>query len=185
MIPMNAEEIRLLIESIFVTGSLIAAGIVATWVYVHSRQRSPDALRTMQQTMAEMSDRLRVVEHDRERDHLLIMRLQAALEEQITHGKRLTERLKLAGIQDIPAAPQVVLDAPVDNDVLLVKSLAALFNLEELDDLAFQIGIAPDNLSGDTVSKRSLSLVTFARRRSKVDELIRVARALRPKGGFE
>lgn len=183
---MTSNETRLLVEAIVVTTAIILGGITSLWAYVRARQRTPDVIANFNRTVAEMSERLRIVEHDRQRDHLLIMRLQTALEVQRAYSRLLADRLRQAGILDIPPAPDTAVDVepPVVNRATLVAILASLFNVDEINDLAFQMDIDADDLSGDTVTARARALVTYCHRHGTMDVLIKTARVLRPDGGI-
>lgn len=58
--------------------------------------------------------------------------------------------------------------------------LAEAFSLEELDSLAFDVGIEKESVRGETVAARAHDLVDRARRLGKLGELERRARELRP-----
>lgn len=62
----------------------------------------------------------------------------------------------------------------------LHQMLVRHFNLEELRDLCFSMGINYDELSGDNLSGKARELIAYVERRSRLQELIRVARAQRP-----
>ena len=72
---------------------------------------------------------------------------------------------------------------PVVNRATLVAILASLFNVDEINDLAFQMDIDADDLSGDTVTAprgRSSRTATAMARWM----FIKTARVLRPDGGI-
>jgi hypothetical protein len=70
------------------------------------------------------------------------------------------------------------------DDTALYRSIAALFDVDELDDLAFQLHIEPDELDGKRRDTRARSLVTYCKRRDMLPELIDAARQARPEGRF-
>ena len=69
--------------------------------------------------------------------------------------------------------------APVDN-MTLHRNIAALFDVDEIDDLAFRLGIPPDEIEGKRRDTRARNLVLYADRRERVDDLVELVRQLRP-----
>jgi len=69
--------------------------------------------------------------------------------------------------------------APVDN-MVLHRNIAALFDVDEIDDLAFRLGIPPDEIEGKRRDTRARNLVLYADRRERVDDLVELVRQLRP-----
>lgn len=63
----------------------------------------------------------------------------------------------------------------------LYQLLADHFNLEELQELCFILGVRYDDLSGQTLSAKSLALQTFMERRNQLAQLIEQLTILRPK----
>lgn len=156
---------------------------------------------------AELSRRVRSLEQDRTRDHATLLSLHTRLEMQTTYSRELAaysryqaaysatlaDKLRELG-QDVPPAPgnpptppaELLAPLPPIEVPPLAESLpvilAALFNNEELDDLALRVGARPEDLIGSTVTRRAHSLALWARRHSKLDRLVAVARSLRPEG---
>lgn len=67
--------------------------------------------------------------------------------------------------------------------MVLGRRIATLFSREEVDSLAFDLGLA-SAVKGDTVDGRARSLADAAGRRGKLEELIELCRQERPEGGF-
>lgn len=67
---------------------------------------------------------------------------------------------------------------------LLAQKIDAQFDVDEVNGLAFDLGIPPDELTGGTGAARARALVLYAKRRHKGNELIALCRAERPDGGF-
>lgn len=209
---MDGNDVRLLIEAVVVTAGFIGLMIVAAWGVVQSRRRTPDALEELTASNNELSRRVRTLEKDRERDHLALLRMQTRMEVQSgyirvldEHARKvgaysamLADRLRSLG-QDVPPppgnppAPPVELQEPLPaptaaverqmgDDRALKTALAALFNRDELDDLAFQVGINSDAVGGETTDARARALVAYARRHGRLEELVAAARRLRPEG---
>lgn len=70
------------------------------------------------------------------------------------------------------------------NEEVLPIILASLFNIEELDLLAVDVGARPEDLIGQTIDRRAASLVLWARRHSRLDLLVAKTKQLRPDGGL-
>ncbi len=68
---------------------------------------------------------------------------------------------------------------PVDS-VRLRRVLSEYFSLSDLETLSFDLGIDPDNLEGQTLSAKAMSLVQYCVRRSMTPRLIDAIRAQRP-----
>lgn len=83
--------------------------------------------------------------------------------------------------------PQVKLKPPGGRSVVgnsqLRDYLASHFNIDELNDLAFRLGINYESLGGDTVEVRAMYLVLYAARRGLTDDLDMLAHSLRPDAG--
>jgi len=60
------------------------------------------------------------------------------------------------------------------------RNIAALFDVDEIDDLAFRLGIPPDEIEGKRRDTRARNLVLYADRRERVDDLVELVRQLRP-----
>jgi len=84
-----------------------------------------------------------------------------------------------------PTAKQATADrGHVGDDRLLALRLAAAFNIEELRDVEFRLGLPDGTLSEGTLTARARELVRYCRRRGTVEELVTLVRQLRPEGGF-
>lgn len=185
VIPMS-DTARLIIEAIVVTVALSTVGAAALYAFVQSRRQSPDAIGELVASNNELSRRVRSLEQNRERDHAAFLRIQLRVAE-----LEIGVQVLIAQIKRMGATPEYVPSSeppPVDavNDVIderaVQRSIDALFSVEEIDDLAFRIGIDTDEIEGRVSSTRSRSLVQHAKRRGLLPELIRVARQLRPEG---
>jgi hypothetical protein len=64
--------------------------------------------------------------------------------------------------------------------VLLWRLLAQYFNLEELTDLCFQLGINFENLPGSTLSRKAQELVVYCERHQLLARLLSLCRENRP-----
>lgn len=195
---MQPDTWRLVVEEVLVTVAMVGIGFASFWAYVQARRHAPGAVQELVQLTTELSNRLTTLERDRERDylerqaerqrdHAIIAKLQRRVAD-LEHGiERLgAQVVRLGGVPEWelpPAEPLPVIQNPID-DTALYRSIAALFDVDELDDLAYRLGIEPDELDGKRRDSRARSLVQYAKRRDMLPELIDIARQLRPEGRF-
>lgn len=66
--------------------------------------------------------------------------------------------------------------------VQLTDRIVEYFNLDDLGDLCFRLGIPFDGLDGTNLNTKARSLTEFCRRHGRLEELIRKCRELRPNG---
>jgi hypothetical protein len=64
--------------------------------------------------------------------------------------------------------------------VHLYEQIMAVFSLEEMHDLCFHLGVAAEDIAGDTRSQFARNLVGYLQRRGRLADLVRLARQLRP-----
>lgn len=113
--------------------------------------------------------------------------LRAELEEAYRGIKTLLRQLGEAKITPEWSPPAAIL-LPVKKkggggDVL-ARRIVAVFGREDIDGLAFDVGIDPESLGGETKGARARELVTAATQQGKLDRLVELCRELRPEGGF-
>lgn len=65
-------------------------------------------------------------------------------------------------------------------DVELLEKIQSAFNLDELEELSFYAGVPYDELAGDILSTRVISLISYSRRHSRLPNLIQSLCQLRP-----
>lgn len=204
-------ETRLAIE--LVTVIIVALGSIGLWEYVRARREGPSAIEELTRANNALASRVRGVEQDRARDLEMLLSLQRKFEmqaaysrtqaeyiqRQASYSEMLADRLRHLG-QDVPPSPgnpptpppelsRPLMLRPIreesDRTTSLPGMLARLFNNEELDDLASRVGARPEDMMGETIARRAVSLVQWAQRRDKLDALIATACDLRPNGGFD
>lgn len=187
-------DTRLLFDAVLVSaaGGMLIVLVVSR--LLRGRYRPPGAFATLVASNDELARRVRALERGREQDHLALLRLQTRLEIQTTYSRALADysrmladRLRALGQTDIPPipSPPVIVDVPpvsTPDNRALAQILSALFSRDELDELAFQLNINAEEIGGETRGKRARALVEFAARHGMLDELIELARRLRPEG---
>ena len=74
------------------------------------------------------------------------------------------------------------LDTPANLDPLIpvVYLIRAHFSLEELDELAFESGIHPDEIPGETLGERARELVLYADNHGLLPVLVGTCQIKRP-----
>lgn len=194
-----------------VFGGLLLAVVAVSWIVRSWVARSPWVYGQFQDVVAKMSDEnqelraelaasdetARQLRRELTQTEARLDRLETYVEAQAAHIDLLSERLRTLGALDIPPAPQPPKqDAPARTPrpasvwsdaraIKLARGIATLFNLEEIDGLAFEIGLAND-VVGNTPAARARSLVSTASHHpGSLDQLIELCRQERPNGGFE
>lgn len=66
------------------------------------------------------------------------------------------------------------------NDFHLLEVIMNSFTLDEVNILAFELGLNPDQLGGDSLATRAMNLVISARNRGWIGQLITAIRKHRP-----
>lgn len=179
---MVENEVLVLVVSVI----LAIPGMAA--LYFHWRAKalqSPDVYETYNRVTADLLNRVRDLENSRCADHKLILELSTRIELWKEYSRVLVVLLNQLGVKDIPPAPpddhehEVII--AIDK-VKLQRRIAERFNIDEINDLSFQIGIDPESLSGEVKVQRATSLVTAAYERDLLEELVDLAQARRPRG---
>lgn len=167
---------------------MLAAVLIALAVgYLAWLAFGPPALRTMSGTMDDVTRRVRTLERQRAIDHALIIQLR---EQQASDARyivalldgieQLIQQLDLAQLLPVWHPPERP-EAPGKVTVVdLYAGIRDWFSVGEVDDLAFRIGLDPEELNGDSKSERCRSLVTMAEQEAKVEELISILQKERP-----
>ena len=74
---------------------------------------------------------------------------------------------------------------PVNPHTPLYEAILYTFNLEELKDLCFRLGINYDHLAGDTLPAKTRELLQHLERINRLPELLANLRQLRPQTDWE
>lgn len=175
---MNEDWLLILeVAAVTLAFAVIIAGSLYIIVLERRRFFGPNAY------LKELSDRVSYLERQRERDHETMMRMALELEKWKAYSRLVAARLQ-AFTDDVPPPPpeETMRPSVVPDRQALTQVIAALFNRDEIDDLAFRLGINPEELGGDTRGKRVRALVEYAERRGITEELVALARRLRPDG---
>lgn len=191
-------ETRLVVEALlFIVGML---GVIVA-AYVRGRQTGPtavDNLRRIIDGMArDMNERMDEYDRRQARDRQEMDRLYSELNDwktysraQADYSRQLVSLLLGMGYAgELPPAPDppgktngTPGDHTGDDRVLAIR-LGRAFNLEELYDLEFRLGVPDGDIGNMTVAARARELVRWCRRRGRIDDLILLMGELRPDGG--
>jgi hypothetical protein len=67
----------------------------------------------------------------------------------------------------------------------LLRNLAELFTIEEIETLGFELGVHADDLQGDTRNRKAASLVDWAERNNRLVDLTVAIAIRRPNAKWE
>lgn len=120
-------------------------------------------------------------------DRARLAEMQQLIEEWMRYARQLADIIRRELKTEPPPEPVGTIPSPQRRErsttANLARGIAARFSREEIDGLAFEMGIA-DALSGETLEARASSLAMAALRRQRLDELVEICRRERPAGGF-
>lgn len=175
---------------VMTVAALATMALALYWQRGHARYERQDtdayiameqALTSQQRRTEQQAARIDELERQRMSDHSMIIELRnkvAALEAYVA---TLVRQLQENGIA--PAALPVALAttaAPVVDKRQLAQRIAALFDLDEMSTLMFDIGIDDEALAGRTRQARARELVDYAERHGQLDVLAAAVAAQRP-----
>lgn len=153
-----------------ITGVAVVAVVVAIW---YSRNRHvtyhADGL------MVEMSRRLDELT-------LQVVELKLALSySQVENATLRAQVLALGGTPEMSPARSIQQAMGEEPLVRLYQLITELFGIAEMDELAAMAGVPPESFSGEERPARALSLVQYAARHGKLEELVAACRKKRPR----
>jgi hypothetical protein len=188
---MDANNIRLLVETIVVTVGLSLLGAWSFYSVILSRRNSPGMVTRLMKLSNEMSERIEVLERKDQQNYQMILDLQSELTIERQYNRKIYDYSQLLAnmlrqfIEDVPAAPEPPAKPRGElepDERGLHRKMVGLFNIDELDDLAFRLDINHEEIKGTTVSTRARALIQHAKRIGRLPELVKTARQLRPEG---
>ena len=172
--------------SAIVTVLILAAALVVTnlWQMWRATVR-PGALEKLERTLTSQANRMemqnkRIDALEAEIDELREGRAgdHELLQSWIAYARKTTARLKELTGEEPPPEPSV--KPPRTGRATLSRLIGQRFNVDEIDGLAFELGLEKDELSGDTRAARARALVSWAADRGLLSELGRRVEAARP-----
>jgi hypothetical protein len=141
----------------------------------------------------ELAGQLRQMERERRRDHAEILRLQTVVAELnlgikilIRQVERLNQRpdytITESLLQEVHEniETEVVKPPVIPNLPSLQRMIARRFDINELDDLSFQLGIETGELGENTRSGKAQAIIKYMDRRGELDKLVEMLKAIRP-----
>lgn len=144
-------------------------------LYIARRRESVTTYASMEATIRALSDQVRQM-------HGEISRLQNKVAE-LTLGVRvLSGQLMDLGQSPefTPSDPAPAAEPLATDPASLYNHLVKEFNLDEISDLAFRMGIETGELGEETISGRARALISYTRRRGKLDKLAAMMNTMRP-----
>lgn len=196
-------DVRIIVEVVASIVLIVAVTGAAVWLGVRLRYGKGQGM-----DLLISSDVLAKMQSHIERQQILLEREQArgtraearidSLELEIedlresqidgnTEIRQLREGLSLlvAQIEDAKMSPvwtpEQVVKRTRTKRVDVTNRLVEAFSVEEIKDLAFEFGLSPDNLEGETRSARARSLTVWAADHRRLGELSRRIDELRPR----
>lgn len=118
----------------------------------------------------------------RRQDHARVTELMRLIEAWMQYARQLADIIRRELKTEPPPEPERPADpAPARrrNGVALARRIAEGFSLEEIDELAFELGL-DGTLTGETLQGRASSLVMAAGRRHLTERLVGLVREKRP-----
>jgi len=194
-------DIRLIVEAALFTAGMLAIIAATLYGFMHERRNTPEALDKMRRLIdgmaADMAERMDGYDKRQARDRQEMDRLYSELNDwktysraQADYSRQLVSLLLGMGyageLPPSPDPPGKTNGTPGDHtgdDRVLAIRLGRAFNLEELYDLEFRLGVPDGDIGNMTVAARARELVRWCRRRGRIDDLILLMGELRPDGG--
>jgi hypothetical protein len=166
--------------------ALALAGVIAApgWMAIYivrkrDKETPPEAYELMQNAIGELTQQSLQTNKEMLRMQHRIGELMLGVQVLSSQIRRLnhTPEWKDAATE---ARPE---DSRYDTTALH-RRMARQFNMDELNDLAFQMRIQTGELGENTTSGRARAIINYADRRGELAQLVALCRQLRPKGGF-
>lgn len=150
-------------------------GWAALWVAWHGERPT---YASMEQTIGALSEQVREM-------HGEISRLQTKVAD-LTLGVSILSS-QLMGLGHKPEYPVATVEDASDTPTVDPKELYARLSKEfdgnELDDLAFRLGVNADDLGEATASGKARALIAYAKRHGEFDKLVAAMYQVRPPRG--
>ena len=190
---MTAEALGLLGANL---GLVALVALIGGWLlYVRLRGIPPSpSFSDLEASYSELSEQMSVMRDQQAADHGTIRQLRAEMNRLDTAYMELRQAFMAlvnefaaetghAPKTQLPAVPSATAATTAAQPAKLARLIAALFSLEEMTGLAFELGI-DGAITGETTTARAQSLVGQANRRGLTARLIELCREQRPEGGF-
>lgn len=171
-----------------VIGVALGSLLVGLLAYFAGRRGPSDAYQHYQhyeQALADMQQRLERTEQRSDRQQEQIDRLRDMLAQEQDYNRALARAIRDAGLEPPPrpGGSGNTETTRGSDRAALARHIAESFSLDEIDGIAFELGM-DGALTGDSLETRASSLVLTAWRRQRLSELEILCRRERPNGGF-
>ncbi len=190
---MTEDGLRLLIEAIVMISAVVVIGGAGYFVVAQARRKAPATWQQMEDRYDRQQKRLDDALHRLDEAWQRIDQLETEMDDLrderdsdhelmqawIAYARKTTTRLKELTGEEPPPEPSAITRRRTGR-AALTRFIEERFNVEEIDGLAFDLGVAADQLAGDTRSARSRALVQWAADRGRLAELRRRAEEARP-----
>lgn len=182
----------LLSEVLLVLAGMIIVSALSFYMVAQARRKAPATWQEMEDRYDRQQKRLddtlqrldkafeRIDQLEAEIDELREGRAgdHELLQSWIAYARKTTARLKELTGEEPPPEPSA--KPPRTGRATLSRLIGQRFNVDEIDGLAFELGLEKDELSGDTRAARARALVSWAADRGLLSELGRRVEAARP-----
>lgn len=144
-------------------------------LYIARKRDDPTTYASMEATIRALSEQVRGM-------HAEISRLQNKVADlTLGVGVLSSQLMGLGHLPDyVPAAAEKEADPPMDTTAIYNR-LIREFDVNELDDLAYRMGVDVGELAADTKSGRARELVQYAERHGELNKLVASLSDVRPK----
>lgn len=189
---MTDDSLRLLVEVLMFVLGMLVVGTAGFYAIAQARQKAPATWQQMEDRYDRQQKRLddalvrldiataRIDQLEMYLDDLHDERVadRALLQLWIDYARKVTTRLKEITGETPPPEPEAS-KRPISR-AALSRFLVQRFSVEEMDALAYEMGVASDELTGGTRSSRSRALVQWAHDHGLLEDLKQRAEAARP-----
>ena len=171
---------------------IVAGGVLAALVVMWGLRSSirPSIIERLERSMVSNQTRLDTQEGEIDDLRRQIVELRegriadhALLQEWINYARRLATMFTEATGKEPPPEPQTQRRDIGTDERRLANLILVRFSESEMRDLALELGIE-GHVNGGTAAEYAGKLVTVARQRGRLTELIELCRRERPQGGF-
>ena len=158
-----------------VGGTLITVGAVVSVLLAIWYSRNRHITYRSDDLMAEMSRRLDELT-------LQVVELKLALSfSQVENATLRAQVLEMGGTPVLNQSKTIQQTMEEEPLVKIYQLITEHFGMSEMDELAAMAGVPPESYSGEARPARALSLVQFAARHGRLEELVRACRRMRPR----
>lgn len=193
-------EWRIIVEVFIVAAALIGAMVFSYAVLAQARRMEPSSWQEMEdrfdrqqkrfdrqgaqieaqaKRIDELQEEIDDLREARTADNELLQAWISYAQSWITYARELAAKFKEMTGQEAPPEP-VLKHQSAPGRASLSRFISQRFSVEEIDGLAFDLGLAADELGGGTRTARARALTQWAADRGMLEELRRRVEEARP-----